>query len=148
MDFKFGWNVGFSPVYTDTLPFMPSGWSYSINYPVLPDSGVIIRTSNLSPLGTKGSLSLAAYTDPGRTNFVAERTFEVFVTMRSGDANGDCKVTVSDVVYIINYLFKGGPAPKPLKVADTNCDGKVTVSDVVYLINYLFKGGPPSPCSE
>jgi len=148
MDFKFGWNVGFSPIYTDTLPFMPSGWSYSINYPVLPDSGVIIRTSNLSPLGTKGSLSLAAYTDPGRTNFVAERTFEVFVTMRSGDANGDCKVTVSDVVYIINYLFKGGPAPKPLKVADTNCDGKVTVSDVVYLINYLFKGGPPSPCSE
>jgi hypothetical protein len=148
MDFKFGWKVGFSPVYTDTLSFMPPGWSYSINYPVLPDSGVIIRTSNLSPLGTKGSLSLAAYTDPGRTNFVAERTFEVFVTMRSGDANGDCKVTVSDVVYIINYLFKGGPAPKPLKVADTNCDGKVTVSDVVYLINYLFKGGPPSPCSE
>ena len=62
-----------------------------------------------------------------------------------GDANGDGKVTVSDVVYIINYLFKGGPPPGYLDAADTNCDGKVTVSDVVYLINYLFKGGPP-PC--
>jgi len=62
-----------------------------------------------------------------------------------GDANGDGKVSVSDVVYLINYLFKGGPAPNPLWVGDANCDGKITVSDVIYLINYLFKGGPP-PC--
>ena len=65
---------------------------------------------------------------------------------KRGDANGDGKVSVSDVIYLINYLFKGGPAPLPiLQVGDANCDGKVTVSDVIYLINYLFKGGPP-PC--
>jgi Zn-dependent M28 family amino/carboxypeptidase len=63
-----------------------------------------------------------------------------------GDANGDGKVTVSDVVYIINYLFKGGPPPGYLDVADVNCDSKVTISDVVYLINYLFKDGRPPPC--
>jgi len=63
----------------------------------------------------------------------------------SGDANRDGKVTVSDVVYLINYLFKGGPAPNPLAVGDANCDGKVSISDIVYLINYLFKGGP-APC--
>jgi hypothetical protein len=57
-----------------------------------------------------------------------------------GDANADGKVTVSDVVYLINYLFKGGPEPW-LAYSDANGDGKVTVSDVVYLINYLFKGG-------
>jgi len=62
-----------------------------------------------------------------------------------GDANDDGKVTVSDVVYLINYLFKGGTPPSPLEAGDANCDGKITVSDVVYLINYLFKGGPP-PC--
>ena len=59
-----------------------------------------------------------------------------------GDANGDGKVTVSDVVYMINYLFKGGPPPIPLKAGDVNCDGKETVSDVVYIVSYLFKGGP------
>jgi hypothetical protein len=64
----------------------------------------------------------------------------------TGDANGDGKVTVSDVVYLINYLFKGGPAPIGMYTGDANCDGKVTVSDVVYLINYLFKGGPPPGC--
>jgi len=30
---------------------------------------------------------------------------------KMGDANCDSKVTVSDVVYLINYLFKGGPEP-------------------------------------
>ncbi len=62
-----------------------------------------------------------------------------------GDANGDGKKTVSDVVFLINYLFKGGPEPDPKELGDANCDGKVTVSDVIYMINYLFKGGNP-PC--
>jgi hypothetical protein len=69
-----------------------------------------------------------------------------YVQFLRGDANNDEKVTVSDVVYLINYLFKGGPTPNPLQSGDANCDGQVTVSDVVYLINYLFKGGPPPAC--
>ena len=66
--------------------------------------------------------------------------------VQCGDANGDGKVTVSDVVYLINYLFKGGPPPIPYEAGEANCDARVTVSDVVYLINYLFKGGPPPIC--
>ena len=62
-----------------------------------------------------------------------------------GDVNRDRKVTVSDVIYLINYLFRSGSAPYPIQSGDVNCDGRITVSDVVYLINYLFKGGPP-PC--
>jgi hypothetical protein len=62
--------------------------------------------------------------------------------VKPGDANVDGKVTVSDVVYLINYLFKGGPEPWKA-YSDANGDERVTVSDVVYLINYLFKGGPP-----
>jgi hypothetical protein len=71
-----------------------------------------------------------------------------------GDANRDGKKTVSDVVFLINYLFKGGPAPDPVDLGDVNfCKenppvqpGNPTVSDVVYLVNYLFKGGV-APCS-
>jgi hypothetical protein len=59
-----------------------------------------------------------------------------------GDPNGDGEIDVSDVVYLINYLFVGGPAPVPLEAGDANSDGVVDVSDVVYLINYLFAGGP------
>lgn len=63
-----------------------------------------------------------------------------------GDANGDGKITVSDAIYLVNYLFKGGPAPVPLESGDANCDGQVLVADVVYIINYLFKGGPVPGC--
>jgi hypothetical protein len=28
-----------------------------------------------------------------------------------GDANGDCTVNISDTVYLVAYLFKGGPPP-------------------------------------
>ncbi len=62
-----------------------------------------------------------------------------------GDANGDGTIDIGDVVYLINYLYKGGPAPEPLYPGDANSDGVIDIGDVVYLINYLYKGGP-SPC--
>jgi M6 family metalloprotease-like protein len=69
-----------------------------------------------------------------------------FVSAKRGDANADKILTVTDVIYLVNYLFRGGNTPIPESlVGDVNCDGKISVSDVVYLINYLFKGGPP-PC--
>ena len=65
--------------------------------------------------------------------------------VRCGDANRDTKVSVSDAVYIINYVFSGGNAPYPYASGDCNCDLKVNVSDAVYLIVYVFSGGP-TPC--
>ncbi|HVP37189.1 MAG TPA: right-handed parallel beta-helix repeat-containing protein [Terriglobales bacterium] len=63
-----------------------------------------------------------------------------------GDANQDEKVTVADIVYLVSYLFKHGPAPAPFQSGEANCDGKVTVADVVYLVAYLFKHGPQPAC--
>jgi len=80
------------------------------------------------------------------TNFNLYAGFIYPIVVTCGDANGDGKLSVSDVVYLINYLFKGGPAPIPWEAGEANCDGKISVSDVVYLINYLFKGGPPPIC--
>ena len=61
-----------------------------------------------------------------------------------GDANNDSAVNVGDAVYLINYVFKGGPPPQPLLCCgDANGDVNVNVGDAVYLINYVFKGGPP-----
>jgi len=68
------------------------------------------------------------------------------VSAMYGDANADKNLTVSDAIYLINYLFKGGPAPVIYETGDCNCDTQVNVSDVIYLINYLFKGGPPPGC--
>ncbi|MCK4404178.1 MAG: S8 family serine peptidase [candidate division Zixibacteria bacterium] len=60
-----------------------------------------------------------------------------------GDANGDGIVTLGDLVFILNYLFRDGPPPEPLSAGDPNGDCTIAIGDVVYLINYLFRMGPP-----
>jgi hypothetical protein len=60
-----------------------------------------------------------------------------------GDANSDTNTNVGDAVFVISYVFKGGPAPEPLCVGDANGDHTVNVGDAVWLISYVFKGGPP-----
>ncbi len=64
-----------------------------------------------------------------------------------GDANNDGSVNVGDAVYMINFVFNGGPAPIPYPICsgDANCDCQANVGDAVYIINYVFKAGPP-PC--
>ena len=62
-----------------------------------------------------------------------------------GDTNADETVNLSDAVYIINYVFRGGSEPDPYHSGNVNCDSTVNVSDAVWLINYIFVGGN-DPC--
>ncbi len=74
-----------------------------------------------------------------------ERLFSLTITgsVLCGDADSDDVVNISDAVYIITYVFKGGPAPDPECSGDANDDDALNVSDAVYIVNYIFKGGPP-----
>jgi hypothetical protein len=62
-----------------------------------------------------------------------------------GDSNGDSLLSIGDLVYLVNYLFKGGSPPTPLQAGDLNCDSKTSLTELFYLINFFFKSGPP-PC--
>jgi len=70
-----------------------------------------------------------------------------------GNANSDMedKVNISDITYLVDFLFgiPTGPAPSCQEEGNTNgdIDEKVNVSDVSYLIAYLFgiPAGPPPP---
>ncbi len=64
-----------------------------------------------------------------------------------GDANDDGMVSITDAVYLINYVFAGGPPPEPLLRADVDCSSTINISDVVYLIMYIFASGP-QPCAD
>lgn len=59
-----------------------------------------------------------------------------------GDCDCSGNVSVSDAVYLIQYIFGGGPAPNPLDVADVDSSCTVSISDAVYIISYIFNGGP------
>jgi glucose/arabinose dehydrogenase len=63
-----------------------------------------------------------------------------------GDANNDEFVNVGDAVLVINYVFRGGPAPICHASADANIDCTVNVGDAVYLISYIFKDGASPQC--
>ena len=63
-----------------------------------------------------------------------------------GDCNCDGVVDIGDVVYLVGYLYRGGPPPPATAVGDANCDGVADIGDVVRLIGYLYKGEPPPSC--
>lgn len=73
-------------------------------------------------------------------------TLDVTQGFLCGDTNSDLDVNVADVVYVINYVFKSGPAPDPLDAADVNNDGGINIGDGVYLINFIFNGGSAPDC--
>ncbi len=70
-----------------------------------------------------------------------------FRTMALGDADGSGQLNISDVVYLINFIFAQGPAPDPLVSGDMNCDGRINIGDAVHLVNYMFLSGP-APCDD
>ncbi len=73
----------------------------------------------------------------------------VFVTnvpYAFGDADSTREITIGDAVFIINYIFMGGPAPYPLASADADCSGDVNIGDVTWLIAYIFAAGAAPGC--
>jgi hypothetical protein len=79
----------------------------------------------------------------------AEYAVEISPWDYRGDVNipgGDGTVDVSDIVFLLNYLFVHGPTPDPYSEGDVTCDGVIDISDVVFLLNYLFIHGPAPHC--
>ena len=55
-----------------------------------------------------------------------------------GDVDGDGKITVTDAMYIFQYLGQRREMDNDaLKAADTDKDGKITVTDAMYIFQYL-----------
>ncbi len=67
-------------------------------------------------------------------------------TYLCGDANADGVLDLEDVLYLINYLYKNGPAPYPFEAGDVDGSGGIDLGDALHLINYLYKGGPAPGC--
>jgi hypothetical protein len=62
-----------------------------------------------------------------------------------GDPTGDGRIEVSDVVGLLEYLFRHGPPPTCADAGDTDDDGRLGVGDPIFLLLFLFAGGAPPP---
>jgi hypothetical protein len=99
--------------------------------------------------GTGGAYPPTFFGQPNTSSQVPDAPpvcFDIlYVEYMHGDSNGDHFIDISDCIFLIEYIFQGGPAPDPLMAGDANCDAHVNISDVVFLLNYIFHGGP-APC--
>ena len=64
---------------------------------------------------------------------------------RRGDSNASGDLNITDGVYVLNYLFLGGPEPPCQDAADSDDNGTLNITDGVRILNYLFLGGPAPP---
>lgn len=110
------------------------------------DSQKVIVTVDTTGMDTLEAGYLSIYSnDPDETYKLVQVRVHLTPYI-CGDINGDGLVDQSDLIYLGNYLYGGGPPPVSFWAADVNGDGYVDSSDLIYLGNYLFNNGPPPQC--
>ena len=57
-----------------------------------------------------------------------------------GDADGSGAMDISDAVFLIQYIFQGGPAPEAFCTGDLTGDGVIDIIDAVAIIIHIFVG--------
>ncbi len=133
---------------TEVSPAEPATGE-EINWQVISSGGTKGTSTNFVLNGTAGQTAVGAGSS---TNFGLShgfwQNFGCCIGIR-GNVDGDPNdlVNIADLTYLVDYLFRGGPAPPCFEEGDVNGDGDINVADLTYLVDYLFRGGPaPSPC--
>ncbi len=66
-----------------------------------------------------------------------------------GNVNGFIgdEIDISDLIYLVNYMFQDGPPPPIFEEADIDATGEINIADLIHLVMYMFQDGPePAPC--
>ncbi len=87
-------------------------------------------------------IEITRYYDPETDGLDAEdqEIADLIESLRKlvGDVNDDGKLSVSDVMQIVNMILHNTLTCE-MPLADMNDDGKLTVTDVLYLVNVIFE---------
>jgi PKD repeat protein len=123
-----------------------------------PGAGPILSLFFRIPVGATGNpnpITIAPYTSyvyqfttvQGSYQPVLYNGFVTLDACLAGDVTNDTiGPDLTDLIYLVNFLFQGGPAPTDTRQANVNGLGDVDLSDLIYLVNYLFSGGPDPIC--
>jgi hypothetical protein len=63
-----------------------------------------------------------------------------------GDINASGQRDISDLTFLVSYMFDGGLPPDPSWAGDVDGSGGTDISDVTYYVDYLFNSGPDPKC--
>ena len=106
-----------------------------LEVPVPPYDSLIVDTSTVVSMDTS-----RVFVDHGYLHVEAP-----FVC---GDADGSGGIPdISDVVFLVAYMFQGGPPPPNMETTDVNNSGGVPdISDLIVLVTWMFQGGAEPNC--
>jgi len=140
----YSWNNG----YTDnccTIKYDSSGNQVWIQ---IYDSLGLNDEAKAIAVDDSGNVYIAGYSnhDDGNPEWGRDYLVIKYTQNLRGDWNKDGFINISDVVLLLNYLYRQGDPPQPMEIGNINCDGVIDVGDAIYLINYIFKSGPESSC--
>ena len=140
--------------FSGTSPDLPpgSGPVFSIFFTVPSGASGVNPVSLISFSGSQPTLSHPCVSFlPDTISGEIEVVQSICCENLRGNVDNDSQdqTNVSDLTYLVGFLFQGGSAP-PCE-AEANVDGdifeSIDVSDVTYLVDFLFTGGSaPRPC--
>ena len=68
------------------------------------------------------------------------------VWVMAGNLDGQTGIDISDLIWLVDFMFTGGPEPIPYQSGDVNCSGGlIDIADLVHLVDWMFTNGP-APC--
>ncbi len=144
---------------TDDVDYLCSFWGTSSAQPVAAGVGALVlsRRPDLTAAQLREVIRKSAdpelaipITNPPdqKYGYGMAHPLRALLAIIRGDADNSGIVNIGDAVYLVTYVFKNGPEPKPDKgTGDANCDGTVNMEDAVFVVDYVFHGGPaPGIC--
>ena len=137
-----GGSFAFCPEIVD-----PDDSAHTITYSAYPDWLTVSNDTiaGSPPQSAQQTLFTVTVEDP----HYATETEVTLWTYICGDLNNNgTGPDVSDMTFLVDYLFRGGSAPTYETAG--NVDGQpgsgITVGDLTYLVDFLFRGGPEPVC--
>ena len=126
-------------------PFRGSRQGYLLVTDVLDGFGGESASDNYTiPVNSGGQPSAIGISESD--NYGVEAGYVHAIHFKRGDVNVDELIDLGDLLHLISYLYKGGPACCPKEAGDVNCDGVTDLGDILFVISYLYKGGPAPVC--
>ncbi len=73
--------------------------------------------------------------------------FEIVQTFICADIDNDGEgPNISDLVYLVDFMFNSGPPPPIVAASDFDGDDEITIADLVALVDFMFNDGPVLTC--
>jgi len=112
-----------------------SSASYTLEASVVGSAGAPCQSAGYDLNGTLGQPTPIGVSSSG--SVVLEAGFWYEKITLDGDATGDCRVNVLDLIYVRNHLRGDVSSDPAAALADVNNDGSVNVLDLIYVRNRL-----------